>query len=150
MLFLYFFQMSIGLYIRDSYFFFQLFLFSNSPRPCPKKAATTRCRTWSNCRRCWRKCGNKKILYWRNAKKTRKFKKKSTQPWPTSKVREICLYYTCWWYSLCHFQYRQQSEKTCSYNFECFIYTNMNFYILILCGNTRTSRIKTNLFFRFY
>ena len=29
-------------------------------------------------------------------------------------VREICLYYTCWWYSLCNFQYRQHYENTCS------------------------------------
>ena len=34
-------------------------------------------------------------------------------------VREIDLYYTCWWYSLCNFQYRQQSENTCSYNVDC-------------------------------
>ena len=26
---------------------------------------------------------------------------------------------TCWLYSLCNFQYRQQFENTCSYNFEC-------------------------------
>ena len=26
---------------------------------------------------------------------------------------------TCWWYSLCNFQYRQHYENTCSYNFEC-------------------------------
>jgi hypothetical protein len=34
-------------------------------------------------------------------------------------VREICIYCTCWLYSLCNFQYRQQYENTCSYNFEC-------------------------------
>ena len=34
-------------------------------------------------------------------------------------VREIGLYDTCWWYSLCNFQYRQQYENTCWYNFEC-------------------------------
>ena len=34
-------------------------------------------------------------------------------------VREIGLYCTCWLYSLCNFQYRQQYENTCSYNFEC-------------------------------
>ena len=57
---------------------------------------------------------------------------------------------TCWWYSLCHFQYRQQYEKTCLYNFECWIYTNMYFYIFILCVNTMTSMINTNAFPRFY
>ena len=35
------------------------------------------------------------------------------------KVREISVYCTCWWYSLCTFQYRQHYEKTGSYNFEC-------------------------------
>jgi hypothetical protein len=34
-------------------------------------------------------------------------------------VREIYIYDTCWWYSLCNFQYRQQYEKTCSYNVDC-------------------------------
>jgi len=34
-------------------------------------------------------------------------------------VREIGLYDTCWWYSLCNFQYRQQYENTCSYNVDC-------------------------------
>jgi hypothetical protein len=34
-------------------------------------------------------------------------------------VREIGLCYTCWWYSLCNFQYRQHYENTCSYNFDC-------------------------------
>jgi hypothetical protein len=34
-------------------------------------------------------------------------------------VREIDIYYTCWLYSLCNFQYRQHSENTCSYNFDC-------------------------------
>ena len=34
-------------------------------------------------------------------------------------VSEIGLYYTCWWYSLCNFQYRQHYEQTCSYNFDC-------------------------------
>jgi hypothetical protein len=34
-------------------------------------------------------------------------------------VREICLYYTCWLYLLCNFQYRQHYENTCSYNFDC-------------------------------
>jgi len=32
---------------------------------------------------------------------------------------ELCLYYTCWWYSLCNFQYRQHHENTGSYNFDC-------------------------------
>ena len=27
--------------------------------------------------------------------------------------------FTCWWYSLCTFQYRQQYENTCSYNVDC-------------------------------
>ena len=34
-------------------------------------------------------------------------------------VREIGLYDTCWWYSLCTFQYRQQYKNTCSYNVDC-------------------------------
>ena len=34
-------------------------------------------------------------------------------------VRDIGLYYTCWWYSLCNFQYRQHYENTCSYNVDC-------------------------------
>ena len=34
-------------------------------------------------------------------------------------VREIGKGYTCWWYSLYNFQYRQHYENTCSYNFEC-------------------------------
>ena len=32
---------------------------------------------------------------------------------------KIHVYCTCWWYSLCNFQYRSLYEKTCSYNFEC-------------------------------
>ena len=34
-------------------------------------------------------------------------------------VREICIYCTCWLYSLCNFPYRQHYENSCSYNFEC-------------------------------
>ena len=34
-------------------------------------------------------------------------------------VREIGLYYTCWWYSLCNFLYRPHYENTCSYNLDC-------------------------------
>ena len=34
-------------------------------------------------------------------------------------VREICIYCTCWLYSLCNFQYRQHYEHSCSYNFDC-------------------------------
>jgi len=34
-------------------------------------------------------------------------------------VREIGIYDTCWWYSLCNFQYRQHYENTGSYNFDC-------------------------------
>jgi hypothetical protein len=26
---------------------------------------------------------------------------------------------TCWWYSLCNFQYRQHYENTCSDHFDC-------------------------------
>ena len=59
---------------------------------------------------------------------------------------KICLYCTCWWYSLCNFQYRQQYENTCSYNFDCWIYTHMYFFIFIWYGNTMTSMINTNLF----
>jgi hypothetical protein len=32
---------------------------------------------------------------------------------------KIIVYCTCWWYSLCNFQYRQHYENTCSYNFDC-------------------------------
>jgi hypothetical protein len=49
------------------------------------------------------------------------------------------LCYTCWWYSLCNFQYRQHYENTCSYNVDCWIYTNLYFCIFIVCVNTRTS-----------
>ena len=35
------------------------------------------------------------------------------------KVCEISVYCTCWWYSLCTFQYRQHYEKTCSDHFDC-------------------------------
>ena len=56
----------------------------------------------------------------------------------------------CWLYSLCNFQYRQQYEKTCSDHFECWNYTNMYFYLFILCVNTTTSMINTNAFPRFY
>jgi hypothetical protein len=38
---------------------------------------------------------------------------------PSGPVREIGLCYTCWWYSLCNFQYRQHYENTCSYNVDC-------------------------------
>ena len=34
-------------------------------------------------------------------------------------VREIFMYCTCWWYSLCNFQYRQHYEHTGSYNLDC-------------------------------
>jgi hypothetical protein len=34
-------------------------------------------------------------------------------------VREIGLYDTCWWYSLCNFQYRQHYEHTCSDHLDC-------------------------------
>jgi hypothetical protein len=34
-------------------------------------------------------------------------------------VREIGICYTCWWYSLCNFQYRHQYENTGSDHFEC-------------------------------
>ena len=68
---------------------------------------------------------------------------------PFEEVREIALYYTCWWYSWCNFPYRQHYENTCSYNFDCWIYTNMYFFIFILCLNTITSMIKTHVFFDF-
>jgi hypothetical protein len=29
---------------------------------------------------------------------------------------QVRLYDTCWWYSLCNFQYRQQYEHTCPFN----------------------------------
>jgi hypothetical protein len=31
----------------------------------------------------------------------------------------VCHDHTCWWYSLCTFQYRQHYENTCLYNFDC-------------------------------
>ena len=34
-------------------------------------------------------------------------------------VREIGICYTCWWYSLYNFQYRQHYEHTCSDHFDC-------------------------------
>ena len=37
----------------------------------------------------------------------------------TGPVRDIGLCDTCWWYSLCNFQYRQHYENTCSYNVDC-------------------------------
>jgi hypothetical protein len=54
-------------------------------------------------------------------------------------VREIG--HTCWWYSLCNFQYRPHYENTGLYNLDCWIYTNMYFYIFIVCVNTMTSMI---------
>ena len=48
----------------------------------------------------------------------RSAKKRSQQVFDEA-VREIGLYDTCWWYSLCNFQYRQHYENTFSYNFEC-------------------------------
>ena len=32
---------------------------------------------------------------------------------------KISVYCTCWWYSLCNFQYRSLYENTCSYNVDC-------------------------------
>ena len=37
----------------------------------------------------------------------------------TADQGKISVYCTCWWYSLCNFQYRSLYENTCSYNFEC-------------------------------
>jgi hypothetical protein len=34
-------------------------------------------------------------------------------------VRKISVYCTCWWYSLCNFQYRSSYENTCSDHFVC-------------------------------
>ena len=36
---------------------------------------------------------------------------------------QVRLYCTCWWYSLCNFQYRSYYAHTCSYNFDCCIRT---------------------------
>jgi hypothetical protein len=44
---------------------------------------------------------------------------------------EVRLCDTCWWYSLCTFQYRQQYEKTGSDHFDCCMYTNMSFFIFM-------------------
>jgi hypothetical protein len=41
----------------------------------------------------------------------------NTRPWSTApNVRAV---YTCWWYSLCNFQYRHQYEKTGSDHVDC-------------------------------
>jgi hypothetical protein len=58
---------------------------------------------------------------------------------------------TCWWYSLCNFQYRQHDEHTGPYHVDCWMYTNMSFFIFIWCVNTiRTSMNQYWRFFRFY
>ena len=57
---------------------------------------------------------------------------------------------TCWWYSLCTFQSRQHDENTGSDHVDCWSYTNLSFCMFLVCVNTMTSRISTNLFFRFY
>jgi len=63
-------------------------------------------------------------------------------------VREIGICYTCWWYSLCNFQYRHQYEKNAriTLNVEI-IRTCIFFYLFMLCLNTTTSMIYTNAFF---
>jgi hypothetical protein len=76
----------------------------------------------------------------------RRFPSYVAEPDFTTQVSEIGLYYKCWWYSLCNFQYRSNYENTCSYTFDCWIYTNMYCFIFILCVNTITSMITTNLF----
>ena len=43
----------------------------------------------------------------------------SLQAMTASIVREIGICCTCWWYSLCDFQYRQHYDHTCSYHFDC-------------------------------
>jgi len=45
--------------------------------------------------------------------------------------RDIGLCYTCWWYSLCTFQYRQHYEQTGSDHFDCCMYTNLYFFMLM-------------------
>ena len=47
-------------------------------------------------------------------------------------VREIGLYDTWWWYSLCTLQYRPHYEHTGSDHFDCGMYTNMYFFMFIL------------------
>jgi len=54
---------------------------------------------------------------------------------------------TCWWYSLCNFQYRSLYKNTCSNNFDSWSHTNICFCIFILCLYTMTSMINTNPFF---
>ena len=39
--------------------------------------------------------------------------------WPRTKKSPKVFFYSCWWYSLCNFQYRQQYEKTCWDHFDC-------------------------------
>jgi hypothetical protein len=55
--------------------------------------------------------------------------------------------YTCWWYSLCNFQYWSNCTNTCSYNLGCWIYTSNFFYIFLLCLTDITTTIKCSLFF---
>jgi hypothetical protein len=59
-------------------------------------------------------------------------------------VREVCMIHVG---GLCTFQYRQQSEHSCSDHCEGCMYTNMYFCMLVGCVNTTTSRINTNAFF---
>ena len=48
-----------------------------------------------------------------------KKKKRHASTSTLGQVRKTSVYCTCWWYSLCNFQYRQHYENTCSYNVEC-------------------------------
>ena len=43
----------------------------------------------------------------------------------------VSVYCTCWWYSLCTFQYRQHYEQTGSDHFDCCMYTNLYFFMLM-------------------
>ena len=43
------------------------------------------------------------------------------RPW--SLAQQVSLWYTCWWYSLCNFQYRPQYEHTGSDHCDCGMYT---------------------------
>ena len=73
--------------------------------------------------------------------------------WPmlggTRKVREISVYCTCWWYSLCNLKYWSNYTNTCSYNLGCWIYTSNFFHIFLVCLTDMTNTIKCSLFSMF-
>ena len=76
-------------------------------------------------------------------------KEGGTKPFkPGEWVGMYGLYCTCWWYSLCHFQYRSYYEQIGSDHLDCCM-GHEHGSIFMLCLNTTTSTIKTHPFFRF-